>query len=289
MNASARPSRPRTSRRGSRCCTPTSSSARRSSTSPTRAVRSSAHILRAVFKTFEDFRYVPRGRRRRRRRCWSSRRASATREVHGHRPHPRRRRRADRRLHGDGAPDERNARAGRADEGASSRRRDRVPRAGLQRRRPARDAAVGGRRARGARGRGAGVVVDLRHRPGRRGARPARRSSTPACGSRPRSAPRSCSTPARPSRRSSGGAAGGPRHGPRAIDVDLLLLGRARARARERLTLPHAQATSRRFVLIPLVELDFDLATPDGRAPERRLAALPRGRGRAAGRPPLGA
>ena len=31
-----------------------------------------------------------------------------------------------------------------------------------------------------------------------------------------------------------------------------------------RLTLPHAQATSRRFVLIPLLELDFELRTPDG-------------------------
>ena len=29
-------------------------------------------------------------------------------------------------------------------------------------------------------------------------------------------------------------------------------------------TLPHAQATQRRFVLIPLLELDFDLRTPDG-------------------------
>lgn len=56
---------------------------------------------------------------------------------------------------------------------------------------------------------------------------------------------------------------GGVRHGPRPIDVDVLLLG-DRAFASERLTLPHEQATSRRFVLIPLLELDLELTTPDG-------------------------
>jgi 2-amino-4-hydroxy-6-hydroxymethyldihydropteridine diphosphokinase len=35
----------------------------------------------------------------------------------------------------------------------------------------------------------------------------------------------------------------------------------------ERLRLPHAEVTSRRFVLVPLLELDPDLAVPgDGRA-----------------------
>lgn len=56
---------------------------------------------------------------------------------------------------------------------------------------------------------------------------------------------------------------GGVRHGPRPIDIDLLLLGDL-AYESERLTLPHEQATSRRFVLVPLLELDFDLETPDG-------------------------
>lgn len=56
---------------------------------------------------------------------------------------------------------------------------------------------------------------------------------------------------------------GGVRHGPRPIDIDLLLLGDL-AYESERLTLPHEQATSRRFVLIPLLELDFELETPDG-------------------------
>jgi 2-amino-4-hydroxy-6-hydroxymethyldihydropteridine diphosphokinase len=54
-----------------------------------------------------------------------------------------------------------------------------------------------------------------------------------------------------------------PRHSPRPIDVDLLLLGDIEYSS-ERLTLPHAEVTSRRFVLEPLLELDPDLALPDG-------------------------
>jgi 2-amino-4-hydroxy-6-hydroxymethyldihydropteridine diphosphokinase len=56
---------------------------------------------------------------------------------------------------------------------------------------------------------------------------------------------------------------GGVRHGPRPIDVDVLLLGRREQRT-ERLTLPHAEVTSRRFVLEPLLELDPKLELPDG-------------------------
>ena len=56
------------------------------------------------------------------------------------------------------------------------------------------------------------------------------------------------------------------RHGPRPIDVDLLLLG-DREYASERLTLPHREVTARRFVLIPLLELAPDLQVPGrGRA-----------------------
>lgn len=55
----------------------------------------------------------------------------------------------------------------------------------------------------------------------------------------------------------------GPRHGPRPLDVDLLLLGDL-VLSTERLTLPHPEVTSRRFVLAPLLELDPDLALPDG-------------------------
>jgi 2-amino-4-hydroxy-6-hydroxymethyldihydropteridine diphosphokinase len=60
-----------------------------------------------------------------------------------------------------------------------------------------------------------------------------------------------------------GRAPGGVRHGPRAIDVDVLLLGDLEFSS-DRLTLPHPEVTSRRFVLEPLLELDPDLALPDG-------------------------
>lgn len=56
---------------------------------------------------------------------------------------------------------------------------------------------------------------------------------------------------------------GGRRHGPRPLDVDLLLLGDIELET-ERLTLPHREVTSRRFVLAPLLELDPALALPDG-------------------------
>ena len=79
---------------------------------------------------------------------------------------------------------------------------------------------------------------------------------------------------------------GGVRYGPRPIDVDLLLLGDV-AYASERLTLPHEQATSRRFVLIPLLELDFDLTTPDGRRLSDALANLPVDEGVRRAGPPL--
>lgn len=64
------------------------------------------------------------------------------------------------------------------------------------------------------------------------------------------------------------------RHAPREIDVDLLLLG-DREYHSQRLTLPHEQVLSRRFVLIPLLELDFELRTPDGHALSDALAGLP--------------
>jgi len=79
---------------------------------------------------------------------------------------------------------------------------------------------------------------------------------------------------------------GGVRYGPRPIDVDLLLLGDV-ALTSERLTLPHAQATSRRFVLIPLLELDFELTTPDGTRLSDVLAALPLDEGVRRAGPPL--
>jgi 2-amino-4-hydroxy-6-hydroxymethyldihydropteridine diphosphokinase len=56
---------------------------------------------------------------------------------------------------------------------------------------------------------------------------------------------------------------GGQRHGPRPLDIDLLLLDDIEL-STERLTLPHPEVTSRRFVLAPLLELDPALALPDG-------------------------
>jgi 2-amino-4-hydroxy-6-hydroxymethyldihydropteridine diphosphokinase len=64
-----------------------------------------------------------------------------------------------------------------------------------------------------------------------------------------------------------------PRHSPRPIDVDLLLLGDIEYSS-ERLTLPHAEVSSRRFVLEPLLELDPALALPDGTRLADRLPAL---------------
>ncbi|HET7574302.1 MAG TPA: 2-amino-4-hydroxy-6-hydroxymethyldihydropteridine diphosphokinase [Solirubrobacterales bacterium] len=59
-----------------------------------------------------------------------------------------------------------------------------------------------------------------------------------------------------------------PRHSPRPLDVDLLLLGDIELET-DRLRLPHREVTTRRFVLVPLLELDPELALPDG----TRLAA----------------
>jgi 2-amino-4-hydroxy-6-hydroxymethyldihydropteridine diphosphokinase len=66
---------------------------------------------------------------------------------------------------------------------------------------------------------------------------------------------------------------GGPRHGPRPIDIDLLLLGDLEL-STERLTLPHPEIASRRFVLAPLLELDPDLQLPDGRRLSEALERL---------------
>ena len=69
---------------------------------------------------------------------------------------------------------------------------------------------------------------------------------------------------------------GGPRHGPRALDVDLLLLGDLKLDG-ERLSLPHPELTSRRFVLAPLLELDPELTLPNGTRLADALAALGEG------------
>jgi len=66
---------------------------------------------------------------------------------------------------------------------------------------------------------------------------------------------------------------GGVRHGPRPIDVDVLLLGDLEHRSR-RLVLPHPEVTARRFVLEPLLELEPDLAIPGQIAPAALLDAV---------------
>jgi 2-amino-4-hydroxy-6-hydroxymethyldihydropteridine diphosphokinase len=64
----------------------------------------------------------------------------------------------------------------------------------------------------------------------------------------------------------------GPRHGPRPIDIDVLLV-EGEVFASPRLQLPHAELTGRRFVLVPLLELD----PPGAKELRAALAALPPG------------
>jgi 2-amino-4-hydroxy-6-hydroxymethyldihydropteridine diphosphokinase len=64
-----------------------------------------------------------------------------------------------------------------------------------------------------------------------------------------------------------------PRHSPRIIDVDLLLLGDVVFES-DRLALPHREVSTRRFVLVPLLEIAPDLRLPDGRPVADLLAAL---------------
>lgn len=82
------------------------------------------------------------------------------------------------------------------------------------------------------------------------------------------------------------GEAGYVHHGPRPIDIDLLLLGDSEYKS-ERLSLPHEQVLARRFVLIPLLELDLDLRTPAGDSLADALAHLPVAEGVRRAGPPL--
>jgi 2-amino-4-hydroxy-6-hydroxymethyldihydropteridine diphosphokinase len=73
--------------------------------------------------------------------------------------------------------------------------------------------------------------------------------------------------------RALGRVPGGIRHGPRPIDVDVLLLGDLTFKS-DRLRLPHREVTTRRFVLVPLLELDPDLEVTGGGRAADALAAL---------------
>jgi 2-amino-4-hydroxy-6-hydroxymethyldihydropteridine diphosphokinase len=70
-----------------------------------------------------------------------------------------------------------------------------------------------------------------------------------------------------------GRAPGAMPQGPREADVDVLLLGGLEF-ASARMRLPHPELLRRRFVLIPLLELDFELATPAGKRLADALAVL---------------
>lgn len=76
------------------------------------------------------------------------------------------------------------------------------------------------------------------------------------------------------------------RHGPRVIDVDVLLLD-DQVYESPRLTLPHPQVLTRRFVLVPLLELDPELTLPDGTSLADALRSLHPGQAVAVVGPPL--
>jgi len=63
-----------------------------------------------------------------------------------------------------------------------------------------------------------------------------------------------------------------PRTPPRPIDIDVLLLGDVE-HVSDRLRIPHEQILTKGFYVIPLLDLDFDLVTPDG---ERMADWLPK-------------
>jgi dihydropteroate synthase len=71
------------------------------------------------------------------------------------------------------------------------------------------------------------------------------------------------------------GRAPGPRHGPRAIDLDLLMFGEGREEREGDVVVPHARLAERRFALAPLDELEHDLIEPrSGRTVRELLAAV---------------
>ncbi|HEY7667060.1 MAG TPA: 2-amino-4-hydroxy-6-hydroxymethyldihydropteridine diphosphokinase [Actinomycetota bacterium] len=72
------------------------------------------------------------------------------------------------------------------------------------------------------------------------------------------------------------------RWGPRTIDVDVLLIG-DRTIDEPDLIVPHPRLTERAFVLLPLLELEPDLALPGG----RRLVDFPLGPDAVAGARPF--
>lgn len=66
---------------------------------------------------------------------------------------------------------------------------------------------------------------------------------------------------------------GGQRHGPRPIDIDILMFGDAQYTS-NRLEIPHVLMSARRFVLEPLIELNAGLGDIGGRPLAEALAGL---------------
>ena len=87
------------------------------------------------------------------------------------------------------------------------------------------------------------------------------------------SSPRRCWTSARGSRWSTAAPLPGPSRAPSARYRPAA--ARRPGTRTERLTLPHREVTTRRFVLAPLLELDPELALPKGTPLASALAALP--------------
>ena len=105
-------------------------------------------------------------------------------------------------------------------------------------------------------------------------------STTPASACGRRWSPRRCSTPARRSSASWAGERAACATGRGRSTSTCCCSGPRRYRS-ERLSLPHEQVTSRRFVLVPLLELAPGLVVPGAGPAADALAALGRRRGRA--------
>lgn len=65
----------------------------------------------------------------------------------------------------------------------------------------------------------------------------------------------------------------GVRHGPRPIDIDILMLG-SEPYESDRLNLPHREIATRRFVLEPLLEIAPEFTLPDGRRAADLMTAV---------------
>ena len=87
--------------------------------------------------------------------------------------------------------------------------------------------------------------------------------------------------------RAAEGEPGYVHHGPRPLDLDVLLLGDERY-VSKRLTVPHPALAQRRFVIVPLLELDFTLRLPGGLRLADALARLPLDEDVRRAGPPLG-